>query len=174
MDPFTVGKEIRPKRTWRNELSKPETVEVKKLVEKIQALKAGSGAPLTGVQIMTTFVRRRIQPLQLRSHGMWEYSGSEDPTRVSTEDYSPTEVEKKVRSLTKLTSANPFPGPPSVAPFDVDNPIPEVRRSQLAPLPSAFFLNSGTHSKPLSVAGSRAALPVSSISRGVSGEESRG
>ena len=126
MDPFTVGQEIRPKRTWRNELSKPETVEVKKLVEKIQALKAGPGAPLTGIQIMTTFVRRRIQPLQHRAHGMWEYSGSEDPTRVSTEDYSPTEVERRVRSLTKLTSANPFPGPPSTAPFEAENPIPEV------------------------------------------------
>ena len=57
---------------------------------------------------------------------MWAYSGAEDPTRVSTKDYSPTEVEKRVRSLTKLTAADPFPGPPPISPFGVNNPIPEV------------------------------------------------
>ena len=76
---------------------------------------------------MTTFIRRCIQPLQARAHGMWMYQGATDPTRISKEDLSTTEVEKSVRAITSLSGDDEFPGPPPVTPYGEDKELPEVR-----------------------------------------------
>ena len=126
LEPFSAGSEIRKKRTWANELNPVEAAEVEKLMERVRFLRNTAGQEVTGFQIMATFIRRRVQPLQARAHGMWMYAGAADPTRVSTEDLSPTEVETRVKSLTKLTLGDDFLGTPPVAPYGADNQIPEI------------------------------------------------
>jgi len=112
---------------------------VDKLLEKLKKLQDACNLEVMGVQIIRTFMERRIQPLQARSRGMWEYSGSSDPTRVSSVDYSPSELETKVKNVTKLKSDDDFPGPLPVAPFGEDNPIPEVIFLSSVPLLLVFF-----------------------------------
>ena len=75
---------------------------------------------------MTTFIRRRIQPLQARAHGMWMYQGVSDPTRVGREELSTNEVQKSVRAITTLAVDDDFPGPPLVVPYGEDKELLEV------------------------------------------------
>jgi hypothetical protein len=66
------------------------------LVQKIKALQTAEGKELFGLQLMASFDRLRIQPLQVRASHMWNYSGSSDETRVSKEDFTEEEVKKMV------------------------------------------------------------------------------
>lgn len=52
--------------------------EIDRLMVKIRGLQT---AGLTGVDLITIWVWRRIQPLKARDHPMWEYSGPTDLTR---------------------------------------------------------------------------------------------
>jgi len=114
------------KRFWRNELDAAEAAEADKLMERVRVLQNTAGQELSGVQILATFLRRRIQPLQARVHGMWMYQGATDPTRVGAEELSTNEVDKSIRSLTILTSDDECPGTPAVAPYGENNELPEV------------------------------------------------
>jgi hypothetical protein len=58
---------------------------------------------LSGIQLMAFFVQRRVQPLQHRLTKLWSYVGLEDPSRFSEDLIEKQEVDKRVRSLTKLT-----------------------------------------------------------------------
>jgi hypothetical protein len=73
------------------------------LLTRIQALKGGKGGALSGIQLMAFFVQRRVQPLQHRLSKLWSYSGLVDPSRISGDLMEKQEVDKRVRSLTKLT-----------------------------------------------------------------------
>jgi hypothetical protein len=52
---------------------------------------------------MAFFVQHRVQPLQHRLAKLWSYSGLEDPSRISEDLMEKQEVDKRVRSFTKLT-----------------------------------------------------------------------
>jgi hypothetical protein len=74
---------------------------------------------------MAFFLQRRIQPLQSRVSKLWTYSGLTDPSWVFTKDPEKKDLDKRVRSLTILTtkmeilaSTDPF--------FDATHPLPEV------------------------------------------------
>jgi hypothetical protein len=73
------------------------------LLTHIQALKGDKGGTLSGIQLMAFFVQRRVQPLQHRLTKLWNYSGLEDPARISEDLIQKQDVDKRVRSLTKLT-----------------------------------------------------------------------
>jgi hypothetical protein len=73
------------------------------LLTRIQALKGGKGGALSGIQLMAFFVQRRVQPLQHRLSKLWSYSGLMDLSRISGDLMEKQEVDKRVRSLTKLT-----------------------------------------------------------------------
>jgi hypothetical protein len=40
------------------------------------------------VDVVATFIARRVQPLQQRFHPLWEYNGDSDSTRVIAEDFA--------------------------------------------------------------------------------------
>jgi hypothetical protein len=74
---------------------------------------------------MAFFVQRRVQPLQHRLTKLWSYSGLEDPTRISEDLIEKKDVDRRVRSLTKLTKDH------AVADLTADyidsvHPLPEV------------------------------------------------
>jgi hypothetical protein len=74
---------------------------------------------------MAFFVQRRVQPLHHGLANLWSYSGLEDPTRVSEELMKKENVDKRVRSLTKLTKEQAV-ADLTAEYFDSVHPLPEV------------------------------------------------
>jgi hypothetical protein len=78
---------------------------------------------------MAFFLQGRIQPLQYRISKLWTYSGSTNPSRVSAWDPEKKDLDKRVRSLTTLTTKIEIPA--CLAPFfDSTHPLPHVRNMQ--------------------------------------------
>ena len=75
------------------------------------------------------FVRRRVQPLCARPRAMWLYEGPSDSTRVDPTELSTSEIEKRVRVLTKFSSDDSPAYFPTAAAFSKDNPLHEVKTS---------------------------------------------
>ena len=63
---------------------------------------------MTGDDLLRTFVDRRINPLQLRTHKMCVMSGLFDPNRMSTFELSKEEVFRRVKAIaqTKMEDGN--------------------------------------------------------------------
>jgi hypothetical protein len=118
-------------------LSEAEEAEVAVLMTRIESLRVDS--ELSGIQLMSTFIGRRVQPLQNRPHGMWEYCGARDVSRVGAAELSNEETEKKVRPLTLLSSKDKPAFFPPIAPFSKDNPPPEVSATRTYFSSSALF-----------------------------------
>jgi hypothetical protein len=74
---------------------------------------------------MAFFVQRRVQPLQHRLTKLWNYAGLDDPTRVSKDFIEKKDVDKRVRSLTKLTKDHAV-ADLTADYFDSVHPLPEV------------------------------------------------
>jgi hypothetical protein len=101
--PFDASKELKKLASWDSPPTDAEMEQIAPLLSRIQALKGGKGGALSGIQLMAFFVQRRFQPLQHRLSKLWSYSGLVDPSRVSGDLTEKQEVDKRVRSLTKLT-----------------------------------------------------------------------
>jgi hypothetical protein len=123
--PFDASKELKKLASWDSPPSDVEMEQIAPLLTRIQVLKGGKGGALSGIQLMAFFVQCRVQPLQHRLSKFWSYSGLVDPSRISGDLMEKQEVDKRVRSLTKLTkdyavtelAANYF---------DSMRPLPEV------------------------------------------------
>jgi hypothetical protein len=100
--------------------------ETEPLINRIHALHYEKGKEVSGLQIMALFLLRRVQPLQPRISTMWTYARRNEPTRVSKEDLSTNELEKTVRSFTRLTEKDDVPSSCRVTPFDKKNLPPAV------------------------------------------------
>ena len=74
------------------------------------------------MDLLETFLGRRIQPLQARDHAMWHYAGPEDSSRTNV--LSVTE-EKVASWVLQITGACENPrGSRRVRAFNTDNPPP--------------------------------------------------
>jgi hypothetical protein len=104
--------------------------DIKPLLARIQALKSGSGGALSGTQLMSFFLQRRVQPLQHRISKLWSYSGLKDSSRVFEEDIDKKDLDKRVRSLTTLTKDHDIPALAADF-FDSERPLPSVRAFSL-------------------------------------------
>jgi hypothetical protein len=71
---------LRSRVSWKHELSDEEMRITEPLMEKIQQLRATPKKELSGVQLIRTFIERRVQPLAARAHCMWDYSDRRDST----------------------------------------------------------------------------------------------
>jgi hypothetical protein len=121
--PFDASKEVKKLASWDALPSDAEIEQVLPLLSRIQALKGGA---LSGIPLMAFFVQRRVQPLQHRLTKLWNYSGLEDPTRVSEDLIEKQDVDKRVRNLTKLTKDHAV-ADLTADYFDSVHPLPEVR-----------------------------------------------
>jgi hypothetical protein len=112
-----------------------ETVEV--LVDMVGELKK---AGLTRVGLCWTFFERRVQPLKVRPHMMWLYSGQTDRMRESPEELSMSDVASRLVTVLEMKTA--------VAKLVfVGHPPPRSLKTDLANvslrfLPSAQFITS--------------------------------
>jgi hypothetical protein len=99
--------------------------DIKPLLPRIHALKSGSGGALSGTQLMSFFLQRRVQPHQHRVFKLWSYSSLKDSSRVSEEDIDKKDLDKQVRSLTTLTKDHDIPALAADF-FDSERPLPSV------------------------------------------------
>jgi hypothetical protein len=123
--PFDASKEVKKLASWDSLPSDAEIEQITPLLSPIQALKGGKGGALSGIQLMAFFVQRRVQPLQHRLTKLWSYSGLVDPSRISGYLMKKEEVNKRVRSLTKLTKDHAVTELAANY-FDSVHPLPEV------------------------------------------------
>nr|TKW28535.1 hypothetical protein SEVIR_3G334300v2 [Setaria viridis] len=73
-----------------DEPSSSDGFQLPNLIKKITCLKSNG---LTSVGVAFSFMRRRIQPLQLRCTMGYDYSGPNDPSRMTSEELSPDKEE---------------------------------------------------------------------------------
>jgi hypothetical protein len=123
--PFNASQEVKKLASWDALPSDAEVAQVLPLLSHIQALKGGQGGALSGIQLMAFFVQHRVHPLQHRLTKLWSYSGLEDPTRISKDLIEKKDVDKRVRSLTKLTKEHAVADLTTDL-FDSVHPLPEV------------------------------------------------
>jgi hypothetical protein len=97
------------------------------LMEKIQQLRATPKKELSGIQLIRTFVERRIQPLAARAHCMWDYSDRRDSTRISQDELHEAEINECVRTVTNIKKKSPVPKVFGVVAFSKAFPRTEVR-----------------------------------------------
>jgi hypothetical protein len=57
---------------------------------------------ISSIQLIRTFIERRVQPLAARAHCMWDYSDRWDPTRVSSDELKEAEIDDGVCAITNL------------------------------------------------------------------------
>jgi hypothetical protein len=125
LPPFDASQEVKKLASWDTLPSDVEVEEILPLLSRIKSLKGGQGGALSGMQLMAFFIQRRVQPLQHRLTKLWNYSGLEDPTRVSEDLMSKEDVDKRVRNLTKLTKEHAVADLTADF-FDSVHPLPEV------------------------------------------------
>jgi hypothetical protein len=98
-------------------------------MDKIQQLRATPKKELSGIQLIRTFIERRIQPLSARVHYMWDYTDCQDLTQISPDELKEAEVVDTVRAITKLKKKSFVPKVFGTAAFSKLNPRTEVRQS---------------------------------------------
>ena len=124
--PFDLTKGITKLKSWDAEASAEEIAAADHLMKKIHELQSTSKKELSGLQLMTHFLRLRVQPLQARTNPMWAYSGPGDEARISV-DLPVESLEKLARRFTKLNKSNSIPSECLVKPYSTDHPLPEVK-----------------------------------------------
>jgi hypothetical protein len=121
--PFDASKELKKLASWDSPPTDAEMEGIAPLLTRIQSLKGGA---LSGIQLMAFFVQRQVQPLQHRLSKLWSYSGLVDSSRISEDLMEKQEVDKRVRSLTKLTKDHAVVELAADY-FDSVHPLPKVR-----------------------------------------------
>jgi hypothetical protein len=95
-------------------------------MEKIQQLRATLNKELSGIQLIRTFIERRIQPLAARAHCMWDYNDRRDSTRITPDELHEAEIDNCVRAITNIKKKSPVPKAFGVVAFSKAFPRTEV------------------------------------------------
>ena len=92
---------------------------------------------MTSFGIVSSFLRRRVQPLKEREHLGFEYSGVEDPScMVPALELTDEEVLEHFQKVLKGASVVPL----TVSEFSTSNPPPAVSRFLFVRVLSVFLL----------------------------------
>ena len=92
---------------------------------------------MTGFGIVSSFLRRRVQPLKEREHLGFEYFGAEDPSRmVLALELTDEEVLERLQKMLKGVSVIP----PAVSEFSANNPPLAISHLLFARVLSVFLL----------------------------------
>ena len=92
---------------------------------------------MTGFGIVSSFLRRRVQPLKERENLGFEYSGAEDPSRmVPALELTDEEVLERLQKMLKGASVVPL----TVSEYSANNPPPAVSRFLFVRVLSVFLL----------------------------------
>ena len=124
--PFQGGVIVKKKKSWSHRPNIREINEATPLISRVSTLINTAGKEVNGVHLIASFIKRRVHPIQARVRPLFEYIGTADTTRVSTEELSAGEVEARVFALTMLKVGEAHSFDPPVTPFSAENPMPEV------------------------------------------------
>lgn len=102
--PKVTGYPPRYNSRWLNQPIDSERDQVDELLARIDVLKEKG---LTGAVVAASFLKRRVQPLQLRQTWGYEYSGRSDPSRMSPDDISVDEIMVRLNRMLKNVSGIP-------------------------------------------------------------------
>jgi hypothetical protein len=58
---------------------------------------------MCGTEVVTVFLKHRVQPVMSRVHQLWLYTGAKDKARVSSTDFSEEDLRDEVQRLTCLS-----------------------------------------------------------------------
>jgi hypothetical protein len=122
--PTTV---IRPRASWAHELSVEEMKITQPMMEKIQQLRATPKKELSGIQLICTFIERRVQPLAAWAHCMWDYTDHQDPTHVSSDKLKEAKIDDGVCAVTNLMKTSTVLKIFGAVAFSKSHPRTEVR-----------------------------------------------
>jgi hypothetical protein len=82
---------------------------------------------LSGIQLIRTFIKCRVQPLAARAHYLWDYTDRRDPTHVSSDELNEAEIEDGVHAVTNLKKKSIVPKIFGAVAFSKSHPRTEVR-----------------------------------------------
>jgi hypothetical protein len=71
--PFDANQDLKKLSSWDSPPTEAEMEDIKPLLTRIQALKSESRGALSGTQLMSFFLQRRVRPLQHRISKLWSY-----------------------------------------------------------------------------------------------------
>ena len=104
----------------KNSLTSDELQAIQPFLERISTLKQQG---LTGFGIISSFLRRHVQPLKEQENFGFEYSGAEDPSRmVPALELTDEEVLERLQKMLKGASVVPL----TVSEYCANNPPPAV------------------------------------------------
>jgi hypothetical protein len=109
LEEFRPTNVLRPRASWEHELTDEEMAITTLLMEKIRRLRATPEKEVSGLQLIRTFIERRIQPLAARAHCMWDYTDHQDSTRFTSDERKEAEIDDGVRAVTSLTKKTAVP-----------------------------------------------------------------
>jgi hypothetical protein len=138
LDEFQPTNILRPRASWAHELTEEEVNIMQPLMEKIQQLRATPKKELSGLQLIRTFIERRIQSLAARAHCMWDYTGRRDSMQFSSDELKEAKIDDGVRAVTSLKKKSTVPKIFGTEAFSKLNPRIEV--CFLCPLTEHFCL----------------------------------
>lgn len=134
LEPFAPEKHVVNHVSWKHQLTVAEIAETDPMMSRIKELVSTKGREVNGLQIMATWIRRRIQPVQARTKPMWTFLGMDDPMRVCREDMSTAEMESEIKHLTILSRDDVVVITNHVRPFSSTKALPEVINNLLVHL----------------------------------------
>ena len=92
---------------------------------------------MTGFGIVSSFLRRRVQPLKEREHLGFEYSGTEDPSRmVPALELTDEEVLEHLQKMLKGASVVPL----TISEYSANNLPPAISHFLFVRVLSVFLL----------------------------------
>jgi hypothetical protein len=127
LEEFSNTTILQPRVSWKHDLSDEEMKITEPLMEKIEQLRATPKKELSGLQLIQTFIERRIQPLAARAHYMWDYSDRRDSTRISSDELREAEIDECVHAITNIKKKSPVPKAFGAVAFSKAFPCTEVR-----------------------------------------------
>ena len=77
-------------------------------------------------RLISTFMKRRVQPLQARPSTMWEYSGSQDASRMGRKALSEKALDEAIHGIIKGPKNEELPSDCLIKPYGEDRKLPEV------------------------------------------------
>jgi hypothetical protein len=126
LDEFCPTNILRPRASWAHELTEEEMTTTEPLMEKIWKLQATPEKEVSGLQLIHTFIERRIQPLVARAHCMWDYTDRRDSTRFSSNELREAEINDGVHAITSLKKKSTVPKNFGMEAFSKSHPRTEV------------------------------------------------
>jgi hypothetical protein len=119
--PKPSGKQPKHRVWWNTEPTMQEGIQQLELMKKIKALRE---AGLRAEHVAFNFMKRRVQPLMARDTLGYQYTGSEDTSRMSGKEVNNEDI---IERLSKIFKDMPPYTPCPVPEFSATHPPNQVR-----------------------------------------------